>query len=150
MSNEAVDAVMAKHDWPTRTAVPTTTVEEVEQYAKLTLPADYKSFLLKYTGSEMFIGDAYVVLWDLDDLIADNDGYSIIEHLTNTLAIGGNGSGECIAIQLMPDGGHRVVLTPFSDLDADEHIEIGTSFTDFLVRMDEGRDWFDDDDEPMA
>lgn len=50
--------------------------------------------------------------------------------------------GELIALELCDNGEYRIVLTPFVDLDKTYHIEIGSSFTDFLIRMDSGKEWF--------
>jgi hypothetical protein len=73
-----------------------------------------------------------------------NEGYSILENLSRTVAIGDNGGGEFIGLEKSIDGGLRVILTPFIDLDEQYHIEIGCSFTDFLLKMDRGEKWFKD------
>jgi hypothetical protein len=83
-------------------------------------------------------------LWDFDELVETNKDYGIFDNLSNTLGIGGNGSSEFIAIELISNGNYRIVLSPFIDLDKQYHIEIGTSFTDFLVRLDNGQEWFNE------
>ena len=61
-----------------------------------------------------------------------------------TVGIGDNGVGEFIGIEKRADGETRVILKPFIDLNKKYHIEIGSSFTDFLERMDKGKKWFNE------
>lgn len=58
-----------------------------------------------------------------------------------TLGIGDNGSGECIALEKCINAKTRVILSSFIDLDKQYHIEIGSSFTDFL----DGERWFSEE-----
>jgi hypothetical protein len=58
-----------------------------------------------------------------------------------TLGIGGNGSGEFIAIEHFGNNNLRIVLSPFI-IEKEAHIEIGTSFTDFLQRLENEQEWF--------
>ncbi|MDQ0641240.1 hypothetical protein QF042_004805 [Pedobacter sp. W3I1] len=71
-----------------------------------------------------------------------NIDYQIFEHLPNTLAIGGNGGGEYIAIEQLNDNSLRIVLSPFL-IEEDAHIEIGISFTDFLECLENRKEWFE-------
>jgi hypothetical protein len=75
-------------------------------------------------------------------LLLRNREIGIFNNLPLTIAIGNNGSSEFIAIELMDDNQHRIVLSPYIDLDKEYHINIGSSFTDFFTRLDNGRDWF--------
>jgi hypothetical protein len=47
-----------------------------------------------------------------------------------------------IAIEHLDDNNLRIVLSPFI-IEKEAHIEIGTSFTDFLQRLENGQEWFD-------
>lgn len=108
------------------------------------LPADYLYFAEGYNGFEGFIGEEYVRLWDIENLIEENSGYAIVQELDNTIGIGGNGGGEFLAIEMLGEGAYRVVLSPFIDLDKKYFVDVGSSFTDFLQRLVEGRTWFED------
>ena len=77
----------------------------------------------------------------LDKSLSD---YGIFDNLPNTLGIGVNGSSEFIAIELIDIGNCRIVPSPYIDLNKQYFIEIGTSFTDFLVRLDNGQEWFNE------
>jgi hypothetical protein len=73
-----------------------------------------------------------------------NQDYKIFENLSRTIGIGDNGAGEFIGIEKLVDGGLRIVLTPFIDLDKQYHIEVGQTFTAFVLRLDKGEKWFKD------
>ncbi len=142
---ERFEEILIKNKFPKRTEHPQTQIAEIETAIKFTLPDDYKFFLSNYSGHEAFIGKEYVRLWDIDELLEMNNGYEILEYLPLTLAIGGNGAGEFIAIEKIGLNDLRVALAPFIGMDErEQHIEIGNSFTDFLVRLDNGREWFEE------
>lgn len=140
---EIFENILDQYNCSKRTEKPLATVDEIESTINFNLPADYKKYLQTYLGFEEQIGQEYVRLWDFDELLETNKDYGIFDFLPNTLGIGGNGSSEFIAIELLDGGNYRIVLSPFIDLDKQNHIEIATSFTDFLVRLDNGQEWFE-------
>ncbi|MCB0490659.1 MAG: SMI1/KNR4 family protein [Cyclobacteriaceae bacterium] len=140
----ATDEILKKYDWPIRTTSSKNDLLDIEGEIGFELPDDYKYFLLRRAGHETHIGEEYVKLWDKDDLLSLNRDYKIFENLSGTIGIGDNGASEFIGIEKLNGGGLRVVLTPFIDLDKKYHIEIGKSFTDFLLRLDQGERWFKD------
>jgi len=79
-------------------------------------------------------------------LLEWNNDYEIIDSLNDTIGIGDNGGGEFIALEKLPNGNIRIILSPFTDLDKENHIEIGNSFTDFIRRMNNDEKWFKDND----
>ncbi|HVS91809.1 MAG TPA: SMI1/KNR4 family protein [Mucilaginibacter sp.] len=115
---------------------------EIEQFVRFEMPEDYKYFLKNYHAFEGFIGNEYIKLWDCDELIRNNIAYQIDKNLPYTLAIGTNGSGEFIGIEKVLYSDYRLIISPFIDLSAAYHIEIGTSFFDMLHRLDSGKNWF--------
>lgn len=143
---ERFEEILIKYEFPTRTGQPQTTIEELERAIKFNLPNDYKFFLVNYNGFENFIGKEYVRFWDIDELLEMNKGYLIFENLPMTLGIGGNGAGEFIAIEKTEQNNSRVVLSPFIDTNKINHIEIGKSFSDFLIRLENGKEWFENTD----
>ncbi|WP_426791808.1 SMI1/KNR4 family protein [Sphingobacterium sp. WOUb80] len=139
---KTVNELLLKYNCPKRTQKAKTKIEQIQRILNFNLPNDYLFFLQNYSGFEQFIGSEFVRLWDIDELIGANTDCQIFENLPKTLAIGGNGSSEFIAIEQTVDNSIKVVLTPFIDLDKQYHIEIGISFTDFLQRLDNGQEWF--------
>jgi len=140
---ERFEEILDKCSWPKRLTSSPITIALIEQFTNFNLPEDYKAYLKNYSGFEVNIEKQFVILWDLEELLDQNFGYGIFENLPNTLAIGGNGGGEFIAIERDENDQYRIVLSPFIDLDKQYHIEIGTSFSDFLTRLDNGRAWLE-------
>ena len=138
-----IEKLFAKYSFQKRTEKPKTTIEEVENKIDFSLPEDYKFYATNYIENESFVGNEFVRLWDFNEILTINSEYEIIENLKNTIAIGGNGSSEFIAIENGENGEYRIVLSPFIDLDKTYHIEIGNSFTDFFKRLEKGKDWFE-------
>ncbi len=138
----AIDNILNKYNWPTRTTAGDMNIKHIENKIGFELPNDYKYFLSKYQRHETQIGKESFNLWDLDNLLSLNEGYEILLNLPNTIGIGGNGGGEFIGIEKTGIEDFRIILTPFIGLDSADHIEIGRSFTDFILRMDNGEKWF--------
>lgn len=139
---EKLEQILAKYNCSKRTEKPLKAFENVENIVKFKLPTDYVAYVQNYIGFEKFIGKEYVQLWDIEELIELNRSYGIFDNFPNTFGIGGNGDSEFIAIELIDNDNYKIVLSPFVDLDKHYHIEIGNSFTDFLVRLDNGQEWF--------
>lgn len=138
---EKFEEILERYRCPKRISDSSTTVEQLEDIVKFVLPADYKKFLNHFRGFEEHVGQEFVRLWDIDEIVYLNVECGIFSSLSKTLAIGTNGGGEFIAIEF--DAGNvRIVLSPFIDLDKQCHLEIGTSFSDFLIRLDNGQSWF--------
>ncbi len=138
-----LDKLLSKYNWPTKNFLDDTDFVDIEQTIGFELPEDFRGFLSKYVGHETQIGPESFKLWNKKDLISLNEGYQILENLPRTLGIGDNGGGDFIGIEKLNDGELRIILTPFI-IDKQYHIEIGSSFTDFLLRMDKGEKWFKD------
>jgi SMI1/KNR4 family protein SUKH-1 len=139
---EQFEQILVKYGCPRRVQKPSFSIDEIEAAIGFKLPSDYAFYTQNYLGFEGSIREAHVRLWGINELMEQNKGYGIIDNLANTLGIGTNGGGEFIAIELLEIDNYRVVLSPFIDLDKKYHIEIGSSFSDFLIRLDQGQEWF--------
>ncbi|QOG04416.1 SMI1/KNR4 family protein [Flavobacterium sp. MDT1-60] len=139
---EHLERIIKKYSFPKRDVNSTVEIIDIELYSKLKLPKDYVFYLENYHGIDQFIGVEFINLWSLEEIIETNKNYNIVEELQHTIGIGSNGSGEFIGITLDKNENIKIILSPFIDLNTKYHIEIGTSFTDFLDRLDNGIDWF--------
>lgn len=139
---EDLERIIEKYSFPKRDVNSAVEVIDIELYSKLKLPEDYIFYLENYHGIDQFIGVEFINLWSLEEIIKTNKNYNIVEELNQTIGIGSNGSGEFIGIRVGENENIKIILSPFIDLNTKYHIEIGTSFTDFLVRLDNGIDWF--------
>lgn len=140
--NENLQLIFDKYDFYKRDQDSLVTIEEVERYSKLNLPNDYVFYLENYLGIDQFIGVEFIKLWSLEEIIEANRSYNIFEELPGTIGIGTNGSGEFIGIEFDSQNNVKIILSPFVDLNPKYHTEIGISFTDFLIRLDKGIEWF--------
>ncbi|SHM10785.1 SMI1/KNR4 family protein [Flavobacterium saccharophilum] len=139
---EHLEKIVTKYNFPKRDVTDSVEIAEIESYSKLKLPKDYIFYLENYHGIDQFIGVEFINLWSLEEIITSNKNYNIVEGLQQTIGIGSNGSGEFIGIKFDQDENVKIILSPFINLNSKHNIEIGTSFTDFLVRLDKGVDWF--------
>jgi hypothetical protein len=137
-----IDEILEKYNWPKTTLSGTSELRDIEIKIGFELPGDYKDFLARYGGHETRIGEEYIKLWGRENLLSSNQGYEILENLPRTIGIGDNGAGEFIGIEKQDNGELRVILSPVIDLDKQFHVEIGNSFTDFLLRLDKRKKWF--------
>jgi len=140
--NEHLLLIFEKYDFPKNDQKFSITIEEVERYSNLKLPDDYVFYLENYSGIDQFIGVEFIKLWSLGEILEENKSYNIFKELPRTIAIGTNGSGEFIGIEFDSHNDTKIILSPFVDLNAKFHTEIGMSFTDFLIRLDKGIEWF--------
>lgn len=138
-----IEQALDKYSFQKRTEKAKISVEEIENKINFSLPEDYKFYATNYSGNENFIGNEYVELWDINQLLELNNEYGITKCLKNTIGIGGNGNSEFIGIELLESNEYRMVLSPFIDLNKKYNIEIGNSFTDFFERLEDGRKWFE-------
>lgn len=139
---EHLQEIIAKYSFPKRDINSKAEVSDIESYSNLKLPKDYIFYLENYFGIDQFIGVEFIKLWSLEEIIEANKSYNIVVEMNSTIGIGTNGSGEFIGIEMDEFENVKIILSPFVDLNSKNNIEIGNSFTDFLIRLDNGIDWF--------
>jgi len=139
---DELNRIFQKYEFGKSQDVNSELINQVEQFIGFTLPPDYKFYLQNFEEFEGFIGSGYVALWDLKSLLDNNTGYLIKEALPSFLGIGSNRGGELLTLEYLEENAYRVALVPFIGMEKDVAIEIGISFTDFLVRLDNEQDWF--------
>ncbi|HZF41994.1 MAG TPA: SMI1/KNR4 family protein [Sphingomonadaceae bacterium] len=106
----------------------------VEVELQTPLPEDYKAFLLKQDGGEGFIGEHYLVLWSIAELLPFNRDYQFQELAPGLIAFGSNGGGEGFAFDAACEG-FRVKQCPFIGLSREDAMPVAQSFTHLLERM---------------
>ena len=115
--------------WYKKNGASSTSIDDVEKLLNTNLPKQYKSFLLWSNGGEGKLGDNYIYIWAIEDIIAYNHDYGIQKYLQKEyLAFGMD--GDIGYILHLPDNGiYRVDL---GDLDIASIKYIAPSFDDFL------------------
>src|SRR5262252_8735831 len=61
------------------------------------LPCDYVSFLLNSNGGQGMIGETYLILYRVEELVEMNAGYELQKIAPGLLLIGSDGGGEGFA-----------------------------------------------------
>lgn len=115
---------------------------DIENLVGFKMPDDYKYYLNNYEPFEGFIGEEYLAFYKTDELLTLNTIDDPDDSDSAVIVIGSNGASEYIGIKPINDKDYRVVIGQYIR-DADDHIEIGLSFTDMLKRLNEGIEWFD-------
>lgn len=100
----------------------------------LRIPLDYQSFLESANGGFGFIGEDYVILTKVEELIATNTDYRVTELFPGILLIGNNGGSEAIAIDQRTIR-NQYVLIPFL-FEEDAIIHLGNSFEEMLDHIE--------------
>ncbi len=72
--------------------------KKIDKVNNMSLPKEYVDFMKLHNGGEGDIGNAYLVLFPLEELQEINEDYAIEEELPGHIIIGNNGSGELYGI----------------------------------------------------
>ncbi|MCH4825900.1 SMI1/KNR4 family protein [Planococcus halocryophilus] len=106
-------------------------IRNVENQLGFLFPDEYVKFLLHANGGEGPIGDNYLQLWKVEELIEDNERYSVEEFAPGILIIGSDGGDTAYCMDTrskeMP-----FVSMPFIGMDLEEVELCGSTFTKFL------------------
>ena len=106
--------------------------KQIEERFGKKLPADYIEFMREYNGGEGSVGENYIVLYPLSEIIQYNEEYEIEEFVPGLMLIGSNGGGEAFAIDYRSDE-IRFVMIPFI-FEEEAIIELSDSIEGFLQK----------------
>lgn len=100
----------------------------------ITLPEDYVACLTLCNGGEGFVGNSYLILWSVDEILPFNRDYEVSSFCPELLLFGSNGGGEAYAFDRR-NVPWRVVQVPFIGMDYADCDDMGSSFTEFVERI---------------
>ena len=106
-------------------------IENVEEILAISLPEQYKSFLLWSNGGEGIFGNNYIHIWAIDDVIAYNMDYGIHKYLGTEYLVFGM-DGDIGYAFYLPN--HSVYKVNFGDLDIKSISCLASSFDEFLSK----------------
>ncbi len=112
-------------------------IEDFQLKAGFALPGAYAEFLKSSNGGWGEIGEHYLQLWPVEELLARNEGYDVAECAPGLLLFGSDGGGEAFAFDRQRPG-QPVVMVPFIPLDRSDAIDIAPGFDEFLDRLYRG------------
>jgi SMI1 / KNR4 family (SUKH-1) len=116
---------------------------EVEQYFGIKFPTVYRQFMLRSNGAEGLIGESYVVLYPIEELVDINTGYGTSVVTPGMLLFGGDGGGEAYAFDIRKSA-MPIIMVTWVSLDFEEALPAGDSFTAFLEALYAGRTFFEE------
>src|SRR5690242_10258239 len=87
-------------------------IRQFETESRVRLPDDYAEFLHQMNDGEGFVGNAYVILWRIEELLEMNKGYQVAEFAPGLFVFGSDGGGEAFAFDLRSDA-KPIVSVPF-------------------------------------
>lgn len=100
----------------------------------ITLPKELLSFFRFTNGAEGIIGNHYLVIWSIDELVQLNKTMSIEINAPGLLLFGSDGGGEAYGFDLR-NNRQNIVRVPLIGLDWKYAKAIGDSFNDFLKKL---------------
>lgn len=106
-------------------------IQRFEAEAGFLLPAEYKEFLAVANGGAGFMGEAYMHLWRVEELLTLNLAYQVAEYAPDLFVFGSNGGGEAFAFDRRLDP-MPVVAVPFVGIESGLANRVGSSFGEFV------------------
>lgn len=98
------------------------------------MPDEYARFLQKMNGGEGFVGNAYVILWRVEELLEMNRAYHVVEYAAGLFLFGSDGGGEAFAFDIRFDA-KPIVSVPFVGMDLSLIRPVAQDFKTFLEEL---------------
>lgn len=108
-------------------------LDEVQKSLGINLPEQYANFMLLSNGYEGLIGNSYVVIWKIEDLVGLNDGYAVKEFSPHLIIFGSDGGGEAYAFDTTKE--MQIVNAPFIGLGLEDEKVIAKVFNEFIKKV---------------
>ena len=109
-------------------------IRQFEAESGIRLPDDYAKFLQQADGGEGSVGNAYVILWRVEELIEMNKAYQVAEYAPGLLFFGSDGGGEAFAFDTRPSA-KPIVSVPFVGMDLKLARPVASDFKAFLEEL---------------
>jgi hypothetical protein len=110
-----------------------TALKQFERDSQFQLPETYIQFLRQMNGGEGFIGDEYVILWAVEELLKMNSAYEVPEYAPDLFLFGSNGGGEAYAFDKRSNS--SIVTVPFVGMDMGLTQPQAQDFRGFIERL---------------
>jgi hypothetical protein len=112
----------------------TAAIRQFETESGFRLPDDYARFLQQANGGEGFVGNAYVILWRVEELPELNKAYQVTEYAPGLFLFGSDGGGEAFAFDTRTDT-NPIVAVPFVGMELKLARPVAQSFEAFLEEL---------------
>jgi hypothetical protein len=109
-------------------------IERVQENLRFRLPTSYVQFMLGKNGGEGFVGQSYLVLWKMEELISKNIVYHVAEFVPELFLFGSNGGGEAFGFDTRSEV-CEIVSIPFVAMDLHDAKIVAADFAAFLAKL---------------
>jgi hypothetical protein len=106
-------------------------VKKVQTELGITFPKDYIEFISYSNGAEGNIGENYLILWSIEDIIELNEAYGVNEFAKGLVLFGSDGGDTAFAFDTRTNE-TQIVTVPFMGMDLDEVTMCSNTFNGFL------------------
>jgi hypothetical protein len=108
---------------------------EFSKASTFQLPGDYLEFLRQMNGGEGFVGEPFIRLYTVEELLAMNLGYKFPEFFPGFFLLGTDGGGEAYAFRTSEN--NAIYQVPF--IGGPEHaVKLAASFGDCMEQLANG------------
>ena len=105
----------------------------VEALLEVQFPGDYKNLLRWSNGGEGQLGNTYVSLWAVEELVQLNEDYKIGVFLPDVVCIGTDGGPNAFCLDYATASGRpSLIQAPLGGLGRDDVLFLGDDFTSGL------------------
>lgn len=109
-------------------------VDAAEMALGFTLPEDFKAFMSANGAGEGFIGNQYIILWNVSELAQFNSEYEFSVYAPSFVAFASNGGGEAFAFDTRKNP-PSIVEVPFIGMSHEDGKHVADNFTHLLQRL---------------
>jgi hypothetical protein len=106
-------------------------VKVVETELGVTFPNDYIEFISYSNGAEGSIGENYLILWAIEDIIELNEAYDVNDFAGGLVLFGSDGGDTAFAFDTRKNE-TQIVTVPFIGMDLSEITTCSNTFNGFL------------------
>ena len=111
-------------------------ISEIENKLGVKFPSDYIEFMLFSNGYEGSIGESYIAIWPIEELIEANESCEVEEYTPGLILFGSDGGEEAFAFDMRTDN-IKYVMVPYM-LEFEAVIDQGNSIMEFFERLYDG------------
>jgi SMI1 / KNR4 family (SUKH-1) len=109
-------------------------LQRFQTEAGFRLPEEYAKFLRERDGGEGFIGDTYLILWRVSELVGFNKDYQVAEYAPGLFLFGTDGGGEAFAFDIRSEA-KPIVSVPFVGMDLKSIRAVAPNFESFVDKL---------------
>jgi hypothetical protein len=105
----------------------------IEKEIQFIFPDDYKDLLRLSNGVSCVIGNGYIQIWAVEELIDYRDAYNFSDYVPLFLPIGSDGGAYAICLDYRESSDEpKIVLTPFGDICYESSEECARNFLEYI------------------